>query len=497
MNNPFSAYASTLLRNTTLPNGQSTLPNWLIAPLAILARQDAPLEIKDAGWIDENLVRKAIALYRAAGMRSGGDAAVSWQFSANGSQAVQVLPVPTDQAQQLAFDQLSRRLESVTLNHPRLAPILVAGLRQGYPFLAARIEQGFQSLTRRFGLPMEAPQAMRIAEQVVSALEYAHYRGVTHGSLDLGDILINERGQISLLGVGVEQLRQRLGTGSATLLSPLLPPEVESGVQAADERTDVYAVGALIYVLLTGRIPAAGQQVHLAQSLPAVPAELDALLTKALAEQPEERYASLMELGRALRVANRAPRTITKPSTSTAKRAVAERPATPGAKSRPPSQASTVSRQTSGNEASTRPDGFPDPLAMPEIDSGAFSMAPEMPQADDWVQIEIPPAPAIPKVDWAELLQLVDVSAFSSEVISLPYAAAETLAPDPLVAAAMAVKATEQKQQSREQQSRKPASASAAAPPPANAQPASKPAAPPSNKSKPQSPAKPRRVRRP
>lgn len=495
MNNPFSAYANMLLRNTTLPNGESTLPNWLVAPLAILAGQDTPTKPKDASWADENLVRKAIALYRAAGMRSGGDAAVSWQFAPDGSQAVQVLPAPTDQYQQLAFNELSRRLESVTLNHPRLAPILEAGLQQGYPFLAARIEQGFQSLTRRFGLPMEAPQAMRIAEQVISALEYAHHRGVIHGSLDLGDILINERGQISLLGVGVEQLRQRLGSGNAALLSPLLPPEVESGAQAADERTDIYAVGALLYVLLTGRIPAAGQQVHLAQSLPAVPAELDALLTKALADQPADRYASLIELGRALRVANRAPRTITKPSTSTAKRAVTDRTATPAARTRTATQATLVPRPASVNLTRVTPDGFPEPLAMPDIDSSSLNQALEMPQAEDWVQIAIPPAPTIPKVDWAELLQLVDVSAYSSETISLPYAAAETLAPDPLVAAAMAVKAAEQRQQSRAQQTRKPANAPLAPPPPAQTTPSSKPATPPPGQ--PQQPAKPRRVRRP
>ncbi len=113
-----------------------------------------------------------------------------------------------------------------------------------------------------------------------------------------------------------------------------------------------------------------------------------------------------------------------------------------------------------------------------------------MPQVEAWVQIEIPPAPTIPKVDWAELLQLVDVSAFSSEIISLPYAAAETLAPDPMVAAAMAVKATEQRQQKpragkpasrpRQRLAPKAATVRPANPPPAAAQ-----------------PAKPRRVRRP
>lgn len=121
---------------------------------------------------------------------------------------------------------------------------------------------------------------------------------------------------------------------------------------------------------------------------------------------------------------------------------------------------------------------------MPDIDFSALNQTLEMPEVDAWVKIEIPPAPEIPKVDWAELLHLVDVSAYSSEIVSLPYAAAETLAPDPMVAAAMAVKATEQTQHSRQRAARQPAEAA----------PRPQTTAPPAKE---QPPTKPRRVRRP
>lgn len=94
---------------------------------------------------------------------------------------------------------------------------------------------------------------------------------------------------------------------------------------------------------------------------------------------------------------------------------------------------------------------------MPEIDFTALEQVLEMPQIAEWVQIEIPPAPEIPQIDWAELLQPVDLSQWAGETISLPYEAAETLEADPLVAAAMAVKATEQTQQSRQRPARRPA----------------------------------------
>jgi serine/threonine protein kinase len=426
------------------------------------------------------MVRRAIALYRASTSRGGSQATIDWQFSPNGRQAVQVLPMPANSLQQQAFDELSRRLESVTMNHPRLAPILEAAVQQGYPFLAARIGEGFQALTKRFGLPMEPEQAMRVAEQVTSALEYAHYRGVIHGGFDLQDVLVNEQGQASLLGVGVEQMRQRLGATGVTVLSPLLPPEVASGAQPADMRTDVYAMGALLYVLLTGRVPAAGQQIQLSHAIPAVPVAVDAVLTRALAVKPEERYPSLLEMNRELRVALRAPRAVTKPSTP-AQRSV---DAAPAHKSPPGATPTARSALQPARAPGTTPDGFPEALPMPDIDFSSLNQALEMPEVAALVQIDIPPAPEIPKIDWGELLQMVDVSAFSSETVSLPYAAAETLAPDPLVAAAMAVKATEQRQQSRQRTAQQPVDT---APRPQ--------AAPTSSKVQPP-PAKPRRVRR-
>lgn len=493
MKSPFSALAQSVLHSTTAPSGRSALPEWLVAPLAIMAGQDmAPPG--ETGWADQNVVRKAIALYRAASTRSGGQAAVAWQFSLDGRQAVQVLPPPTDSIQQQAFMEFSRRLESVTMNHPQLAPVLEAAMRQGYPFLAARIGEGFQSLTRRFGLPMPPEQALKIAEQVMSALEYAHYRGMVHGAFDLHDILVNEQGRVSLLGIGVEQLRQRLGAAGVALVSPLLPPEVESGAQLPDKRTDVFAMGALLYVLLTGRVPAAGQQIQLSQSLAGMSAAVDAVMTKALAVNPDERYPSLLEMNNDLRVALRAPRAVTRPS-APAQRSVGPAPARKHA----PSGAARSAPATPRPPGVT-PDGFPEQLPMPAIDFSVLDQPLEMPEVAALAAMEIPAVPEIPKIDWAALLQPVDLSAYGSTTDALTYASAETLAPDPLVAAMMAVKATEQIQHSRQRPVRQPGEpAGRPAPPPASggAQPAAttKPASSPaSSPAKP--PAKPRRVRR-
>lgn len=472
MKGPLSAYASAMLRSTTTASGQSTLPGWLLTPLAMLAGQDVAMP-GSTSWADERLLRKAIALFQAASSRRSGKGAAAWQFSSDGRQAIQVLPQVSDRDQQRAFNELSRRLESITMNHPRLAPILEAAVQQGYPYLAARIGEGFQALTRRFGLPLPPQQAMQIAAQVSSALEYAHYRGVIHGAFDLTDVLVNEQGQASLLGVGVEQLRHRLGASGVGILSPLLPPEVESGQQPADVRADVYAMGALLYVLLTGRVPSSGQQVQLAETLPDVSAALDALMTRALATNPQDRYPSLNELNRDLRLAQRTPRAAPRP-------ALQRRVQPPPVSRTPSSGRAGDGAATPSRAPATTPDGFPEPMPMPEIDFSALEQVLEMPQIAEWVQIEIPPAPEIPQIDWAELLQPVDLSEWAGVTISLPYEAVTTLETDPLVAAAMAVKATEQTQQSRQRPARRPAEFTAPQPAPKD-QPA----------------AKPRRVRRP
>lgn len=466
MKNPFRATAQAVITSTSTADGKSTLPDWLLTPLAIVAGSDN-IGGSVESWTDENLLRKAIGLYRAASARSNPPAPLNWQFSLNGAQAIQVLPPPQDAFQEQAFLQFSRRLEAVTLNHPRMAPILSAAIEQGYPFLAARIGAGFQSLTRRLKLPLEPKRAMQIAEQVSSALEHAHYRGLFHGALDLQDILINDEGQASLLGVGVTQLRQHLGAGSDVILTPLLPPEVENGERPPDASSDVFATGALLYILLTSRVPAAGQQITLSQTIAEVPAALDAVMTRALALDPADRYPSLLEMNRELRVALRAPRAIARPSTPAQRRA--------GAPTRRlPSSPSVI--PAAGRAATGTPDGFPEPLPMPEIDMSSMQQALVMPEVAILAAVEIPPAPEIPKIDWLELLQPVDVSSLSSQLLVPP---TETLAPDPLVAAAMAVKSAEQNLQNRQRTARKPAASPVQTVPaiePRSASPATQPA---------------------
>ena len=202
MQSTFSGLAAHLLRITTTPAGESMLPSWIVVSLATLAGIQPPQGTKP-GSINESLVWRAVAAYQAAAGRRG-QASVpdAWAKAPDGTQAVLVLPQPQDELQRQALIKLEGLVQSTTINHPRLAPVFQTAFSQGYPYVAARLGQSAEAVTKRFGLPMDPEQAMRMTQQVAEALEYAHHRGLIHGSLGLDDVLVTENGKLTVLGVG-------------------------------------------------------------------------------------------------------------------------------------------------------------------------------------------------------------------------------------------------------------------------------------------------------
>ena len=422
--------SASLLRLTTTPDGRSSLPNWIVTALATFAETELP-KSKKPGSIDESLVWRAVTMYQSASRRLGQpDAQVGWQKAPDSAFAVQVLPPPQSDVQRRALAELESLVQSTTINHPGLAPVIRTAFNQGYPYLAARLSQGAESITKRFGLPMDPNQALQITEQVASALEYAHYRGLVHGSLSLDDILVGANGQFSVLGVGVNQLQQLLGALPASTSNALTPPEVQAG-KAPDARTDVFAVGALLFVLLTGKMPSLGKPVALSQDIPAISPAIDEVLTKALAADPTERYADLFEMSAALRVATRSYRPAARPAPITQRAGKAE-PA--------PVRPATQSGATPAPQS-----GFPEALPMPEIDIAVFNQPLNMPEIAQAVAVAMPSPPPIPAVDWDSLLRPIDLSAFGGLAIEIPIDQGQTAPPDPMLAAVQAVRSVENK----------------------------------------------------
>ncbi|MDE3017640.1 MAG: protein kinase [Nitrospirota bacterium] len=159
--------------------------------------------------------------------------------------------------------------------------------------------------------PWPVKQVLVLAAQICDALGYAHKQGVVHRDIKPDNILTGKGGGIKIADFGLARIEE--GGGGMTRAGQVMgtprymAPEQILG-KTVDGRTDQYAVGIMLYELLTGSVPfnegdIAYRQIHETPTLPgvlnpAVPAALDAIVMTALAKRPEDRYPSMEAMGR-------------------------------------------------------------------------------------------------------------------------------------------------------------------------------------------------------
>jgi serine/threonine protein kinase len=227
-----------------------------------------------------------------------------------------------------AWERFQREARAASaLSHPNICTVHDVGEAEGQPYLVMELLEGV-TLTAYIGeKPLETDTTLSIAVQIADALESAHAKGIIHRDIKSANIMINSRGQVKVLDFGLarrlevtrgEEALTRDGAVSAGGVRgtpAYMPPEVLRG-EVADARGDLWALGVLLYQMLTGRLPFTGETVYdisaailrdAAPPLPAsVPADLRAIVERCLAKQPEKRYQSAGEVRPALE-ALRAP----------------------------------------------------------------------------------------------------------------------------------------------------------------------------------------------
>jgi eukaryotic-like serine/threonine-protein kinase len=210
------------------------------------------------------------------------------------------------------------------LQHPHILPLFDSGTVEGLvyyvmPHIAG--ESLRQALRRERQFPIE--DAVRIAGEVASALDYAHRQGVIHRDIKPENILLHE-GQAIVADFGIALAVRAAGgpriteTGLSLGTPEYMSPEQAAADRDLDARTDVYSLGAVLYEMLTGEPPHTGATVqaviarllterptHPRTIRDAVPECLDAVVMKALERTPADRYRSAAELSRALKQASR------------------------------------------------------------------------------------------------------------------------------------------------------------------------------------------------
>src|SRR4051812_40821986 len=224
--------------------------------------------------------------------------------------------IADDRASDAHFRERFEREAQLTaaIDHPHVIPVYAAGEIDGQLYLATRFVDGtdLHQLLRREG-PMPSARAADVVRQVGEALDAAHAAGLVHRDVKPANVLLSG-GHAYLSDFGLTRLvdaearltdtDERLGTVD------FMSPEQLRG-QRTDARSDVYALGCLLYTALTGSPPfhrataAATITAHLELPPPrasdhsGVPDELDDVLARALAKDPAARYPSAGDLGRA------------------------------------------------------------------------------------------------------------------------------------------------------------------------------------------------------
>ncbi|MDX2132704.1 MAG: serine/threonine-protein kinase [Planctomycetota bacterium] len=228
-----------------------------------------------------------------------------------------------------ARQRFEREVEVVArLEHPGIVSVVDSGVRKGRYYYVMEYVPG-DALDR--ALPPGKGDVRRVVEMLVEiceAVDYAHQRGVLHRDLKPSNVIVDKRGRPRLLDFGIAKLvddktDERHGQRGMTIGQPgqllgtvayMSPEQAQARNDLTSVRTDVYALGAIGYELLTGHLPCSAEGslrevlARIAEVDPAppsklrraVPRDIDAVLLRALEKDPQRRYATAGELAQDL-----------------------------------------------------------------------------------------------------------------------------------------------------------------------------------------------------
>lgn len=203
------------------------------------------------------------------------------------------------------------------LDHPNIVPLYDFGDTDHLLYLVMPFISGgsLQDLLRRVPLPVG--EVVTYGSQIADALEYAHKRNVVHRDVKPANMLIHADGRLMLSDFGLAKIISSAGRPASPRGHPdagtpeyMAPEQIEG---RTDARSDIYALGVVLYLLLTGHLPFTGStssavmEGHLyrlpedPRSLnPAITPAMQAVIARALAKHSEDRYQTAGELGAAL-----------------------------------------------------------------------------------------------------------------------------------------------------------------------------------------------------
>ncbi|UCD51129.1 MAG: protein kinase [Phycisphaerales bacterium] len=240
------------------------------------------------------------------------------QLSTNREVALKVPRIDLLRSQK-ALARFGREVELMArLNHPNVAQIYDSGMEEGLYYYAMELIEGVPLNQYAHEHRLSARGVLALMQDVCEAVEYAHRHGVIHRDIKPSNVLVTEDGQPHVLDFGLattvaadDAFRTLSEEGEVTGTPAYMSPEQAAGHhRQLDTRADVYSLGVVLYELLTGALPydvdtSMADTLHNILSVdPVRPSrvirsldrDIDAMVLKALAKEPDERYQSVAEL---------------------------------------------------------------------------------------------------------------------------------------------------------------------------------------------------------
>lgn len=276
--------------------------------------------------MNDELIGQKIGGYEITGVIGRGGMATVYkahQVSMNRLVALKVLPrhFASDESYLQRFHQEVKIVSQ--LEHRSIVPVHDHGEHEGQPYIAMRFMPGgsVDDVLTNGPLPLE--QVLSILEQVAPALDYAHNKGVLHRDLKPSNVLMDDNDGAYLTDFGIARI---LGETSGQITTQgvvgtpsYMSPEQAQG-QPLDARSDLYALGVMLFEMTTGRRPFESETPYSIAVMqvttpppspreinPALPPAVEAVILKALRKRREERYNTAAEMVTALKQAINEP----------------------------------------------------------------------------------------------------------------------------------------------------------------------------------------------
>jgi serine/threonine protein kinase len=244
----------------------------------------------------------------------GGNARIFLATDSNG-RAVALKILHPELLVSVAADRFLREIKLASrLNHPHIARLLDSGEQEWLVYYVMSYAEGPTLRERLDGGQFSIPDTLRLAADLLDALDHAHSQGIIHRDVKPANVVLSAEGAILLdfgiaravIASGTDQLtRSGIAVGTSTYMSP----EQITALADIDHRSDIYSTGCMLFECLAGQPPfhhrneAVVLQLHLTQTAPDVrtlrsdtPAELATGISKALAKAPKDRWRSAAEM---------------------------------------------------------------------------------------------------------------------------------------------------------------------------------------------------------